>query len=81
MLLPPARSAWTDVRFLGGELLVVGRKAERAGALDPLSSDEIDAVARMCGADLVLVKADDARGRPCSSMCPASRRCRSTPRW
>jgi probable selenium-dependent hydroxylase accessory protein YqeC len=63
MLLPPARSAWTDVRFLGGELLVVGRKSERAGALDPLSSDEIDAVARMSGADLVLVKADDARGR------------------
>lgn len=63
VLLPPARSAWNDVRFLGGELLVVGRKSERAGALDPLSSDEIDAVARMSGADLVLVKADDARGR------------------
>lgn len=63
MLLPPARSAWTDVRFFGGELLVVGRKAEKAGALDPLTADEIDALARMSGADLVLVKADDARGR------------------
>jgi probable selenium-dependent hydroxylase accessory protein YqeC len=63
VLLPVARSAWTDVRFLGGELLVVGRKSDRPGALDPLTHDEIDALAKSAGADLVLVKADDARGR------------------
>ena len=63
MFLPPARSAWRDVRFFGGELLVVGRKADRAGALDPLTPDEIDALAREAGADLVLIKADDARSR------------------
>src|SRR4029078_7342821 len=49
-------------RFLGGELLVVGRKAEKAGALDPLSADEIDAVWCMSAAALVLARADDAPG-------------------
>lgn len=63
VLLPAARSAWPDVRFLGGELLVVGRKAERAGGIDALSFDEIGGIARASGTDLLLVKADDARGR------------------
>lgn len=63
VLLPAARSSWPDVRFLGGELLVVGRKGEKTGVIEPLSPDEIDAVARSSGADLVLVKADDAHGR------------------
>jgi probable selenium-dependent hydroxylase accessory protein YqeC len=63
MFLPPARSAWRDVRFFGGELLVVGRKADRVGALDPLAREEIESLAREAGADLVLIKADDARGR------------------
>src|SRR5690349_24550450 len=48
-------------------LLVVGRKSERAGALDPLSSDEIDAVARMSGADLVLRSEERRVGKECRS--------------
>lgn len=63
VLLPAARSAWPDVRFLGGELLVVGRKAERAGVIDALSFDEIGALTRDSGTDLLLVKSNDARGR------------------
>lgn len=63
VLLPAARSAWPDVRFFGGELLVVGRKGEQSGVIEPLSGDEIDALARASGADLVLLKADDAHGR------------------
>ena len=63
VLLPAARSSWPDVRFLGGELLVVGRKSDHPGTIEALSPDEIDAIARASGADLLLIKADDAHGR------------------
>ena len=80
MYLPPARSAWRDVRFLGGELLVVGRKAEKAGTLDPLAREEIEAIAREANADLVLVKADDARGRSLLEHAPGENAVPSTRR-
>ncbi len=63
VLLPAARSAWPPVGFLGGELLVVGRKAEAPGQIDPLGPDEIDALARAGNADLVLIKCGDSVGR------------------
>ena len=63
VLLPPARSAWPPVGFLGGELLVVGRKGEEAGTIEPLAPDEIDALARASNADLVLVKGGYSAGR------------------
>jgi len=63
LLLPAARSAWPPPSFLGGELLVLGRRGERAGEVEPLAANEIDDAARTSGADLVLVKADAAGGR------------------
>jgi len=63
IVLPVARSAWPPVGFLGGELIVVGRKGEEAGTLEPLAPDEIDALARQSGADLVLIKCGASRGR------------------
>ncbi len=63
VLLPSARSAWPKVSFLGGELLVVGRRGDAAGVVDPLTGDEIEGLAKASGADLVLVKADAADGR------------------
>lgn len=63
VLLPPARSAWPTVEFLGGELLVTGRRGEESGTLEPLGADEIDALARQSRADLVLVKCGESRGR------------------
>ncbi len=61
--LPAARTAWPPVGFLGGELLVVGRRGERADLLESLHPDEIGSLAEQSKADLVLVKADGARGR------------------
>jgi probable selenium-dependent hydroxylase accessory protein YqeC len=63
LLLPAARSAWPRPAFLGGELIVVGRKGERAGLVEPLAPDEVEGLAKASGADLVLVKADAAGGR------------------
>ena len=63
VVLPPARTAWPPVSVLGGELLVVGRRSDRPGLLDPIQPDEIGALAEQSRADLVLVKADGARGR------------------
>jgi probable selenium-dependent hydroxylase accessory protein YqeC len=68
--LPQARSAWPQVTFLGGELLVVGRRGERPGTLDAIQSDEIPALAEGARADLVLVKADRAHGRSLKSREP-----------
>ena len=61
--LPAARSAWPPVGFLGGELLVVGRRGDRPGLLGAIHADEIRALAEQARADLVLIKADGARGR------------------
>lgn len=61
--LPAARSAWPSIGFLGGELLVVGRRGERANRLEAIELGEIGALAEQANADLVLVKADGARGR------------------
>jgi probable selenium-dependent hydroxylase accessory protein YqeC len=63
VVLPPARTAWPPLSFLGGELLVVGRRGDRPGLLESIQSDEIGALAEQSKADLVLVKADGARGR------------------
>jgi probable selenium-dependent hydroxylase accessory protein YqeC len=64
VLLPPARSAWPPITFFGGELVVVGRRGERVGDVEPLTADEIEGIARASGADLTLVKADSTLGRP-----------------
>ncbi len=61
--LPAARSAWPALGFLGGELLVVGRRGERPGMLEAVGPDEIRALADQSKADLVLLKADGSRGR------------------
>ncbi len=63
LVLPAARTAWPPVSFLGGELLVVGRRGDRAGLLESIHADEIGALAEQSKADLVLIKADGARGR------------------
>lgn len=63
LLLPPARSAWPPVAFLGGEMLFVGRRGESPGVVEPLTADEIEGLKRASGADLTLVKADAAGGR------------------
>ena len=44
-------------------MLFVGRRGEGAGVVDPLTTDEVDGLRRASGADLTLVKADDASGR------------------
>jgi probable selenium-dependent hydroxylase accessory protein YqeC len=61
--LPPARTAWPPLAFLGGELLVVGRRGDRPGLLESIHPDEIGTLVEQSKADLVLVKADGARGR------------------
>ena len=61
--LPAARSAWPPVGFLGGELLVLGRRGDRPGLLESIHVDEISGLAEQARADLVLIKADGARGR------------------
>ena len=61
--LPGARTAWPPIAFLGGELLVVGRKGHRPGMLESISLEEIPLLVEQSKADLVLVKADGARGR------------------
>ena len=61
--LPAARSAWPPLSFLGGELLVVGRRGDRPALLEPIHPDEIAPLVEQSKADLVLVKADGARGR------------------
>ncbi len=63
VVLPVARSAWPPLSFLGGELLVVGRRGERPGMLESIQLDEIGPLAEQSKADLVLIKADGARGR------------------
>jgi len=64
VLLPAARSAWPPITFLGGELVVVGRRGENAGDVEPLTADEVEGLVRASGADLTLVKADSTLGRP-----------------
>jgi probable selenium-dependent hydroxylase accessory protein YqeC len=61
--LPAARSAWPLLSFLGGELLVVGRRGERPDVLESLHPDEIGLLVEQSGADLLLLKADGSRGR------------------
>ncbi|MEO6462949.1 MAG: selenium cofactor biosynthesis protein YqeC [Candidatus Eisenbacteria bacterium] len=61
--LPAARTAWSPLSFLGGELLVVGRRGEKPGLLESIHLDEISGLAEQAKADLVLIKADGARGR------------------
>jgi probable selenium-dependent hydroxylase accessory protein YqeC len=61
--LPAARTAWPPLSFLGGELLVVGRRGEKPGLLESIHVDEISPLAEQSKADLVLIKADGARGR------------------
>jgi probable selenium-dependent hydroxylase accessory protein YqeC len=63
VVLPAARTAWPPVGFLGGELLVVGRRGERPNMLESIHPDEIGALVDQSKADLVLIKADGARGR------------------
>jgi probable selenium-dependent hydroxylase accessory protein YqeC len=63
VVLPAARTAWPPVGFLGGELLVVGRKGERPNMLESIHVDEIGPLVEQSKADLVLLKADGARGR------------------
>src|SRR5262245_8076711 len=60
--LPAARSSWPAVGFLGGELLVVGRRGHQPGLFESLKLDEINSFVEQSKADLVLVKADGARG-------------------
>ena len=61
--LPAARTAWPPVGFLGGELLVVGRRGEKPNMLESIQVDEITPLAEQSKADLVLIKADGSRGR------------------
>ena len=61
--LPAARTAWPPVAFLGGELLVIGRRGDQPGLLESIHIDEIGALAEQSKADLVLIKADGARGK------------------
>src|SRR5262245_16337415 len=61
--LPAARSSWPAVGFLGGELLVVGRRGDGPGRLDSIQAEEIKTLVEQSKADLVLMKADGARGR------------------
>ena len=63
VVLPVARVGWPPISFLGGEMLVVGRKTERADTVDALLPEEIDQLIRDTGADLILLKGDDAQGR------------------
>lgn len=63
VVLPVARSAWPPLAFLGGELLVVGRRGDRPGLLESIQLDEIGPLVEQAKADLVLIKADGARGR------------------
>jgi probable selenium-dependent hydroxylase accessory protein YqeC len=61
--LPAARTAWPPLSFLGGELLVVGRRGARPNKLESIHPDEISLLVEQSKADLVLIKADGARGR------------------
>src|SRR5688572_4462684 len=63
LALPVPRTAWPPVGFLGGELLVVGRKGEKPGMLESIHPDEISPLVEQSKADLVLIKADGSRGR------------------
>jgi len=63
VVLPAARSAWPPVVFLGGEVLVVTRRGEQPNVLEAIHPGEITALAEQSKADLVLIKADGARGR------------------
>lgn len=63
LALPAARTAWPAVSFLGGELLVVGRKGDKPGMLESIALEEIPHLVEQSKADLVLVKADGSRGR------------------
>jgi probable selenium-dependent hydroxylase accessory protein YqeC len=61
--LDKARSAWPALEFPPGGTLVVGRKDERPDLLTAILPEEIAPLAEQVKADLVLVKADGARGR------------------
>ncbi len=61
--VPGARTSWPPISFLGGELLVVGRRGDGPGRLDSIQPDEIGTLVEQSKADLVLLKADGARGR------------------
>src|SRR5688500_1254655 len=63
VVLPAARTAWPPVAFLGGELLVVGRRGEKPNLLEAIHPDEIGTLVEQSKADLVLMKADGSRGR------------------
>lgn len=63
IVLPPARSAWPSLAFLGGEVLVVARRGDKPNSLESIGAGEIGALADQAKADLVLIKADGARGR------------------
>jgi probable selenium-dependent hydroxylase accessory protein YqeC len=61
--LDKARSAWPSISYPHGSILVVGRKDEDPDLLTAIQPEEIAPLAEQCGADLVLIKADGARGR------------------
>lgn len=63
LVLPQARSVWPVLDVPPGELLLLGRRSERPGLLGSIAADEIDHVVRSARADLLLIKADGARGR------------------
>ena len=63
LALPPARTGWPPVGFLGGELLVVGRRGDQPGLFESIQVDEIGPLVEQSKADLVLIKADGARGK------------------
>ncbi len=61
--LDKARSAWPALEFPPGGTLVVGRKDDDPALLTAILPEEIAPLAEQVKADLVLIKADGARGR------------------